>query len=302
MRAPKPEVVVPGPWLRFKAHVPRRLLGPFAILERRLHSRRGLTVYLDGHPIQFVLAAAPAFRSHSAAHEEEREFLSTVLDTLGPAHLFLDVGSHVGLYAMGAAVRMGPSGHVIAFEPTPETADRLAENVRLNSLSTSIELHRIAVSEGTGTVTFTIAGTSMMNSMFPAKLAARLRPQIKSRTVEVPTQPLDDFYAAGRNTTVKIDTEGAEILVLRGAPRILASEARIFVELHPWTWGEHDGGWEELVAVVGRAGRVMCTIDGPPLEAPRHCRVELVRCVARPHLDTTTKTPNSGNVECSGLS
>jgi hypothetical protein len=76
---------------------------------------------------------------------------------------------------------------------------------------------------------------------------------------------------------VKIDTEGAEVLVLRGAPRILASDARIFVELHPWTWGEHDSGWEELVALVGNGGRIVCTLDGRPLKAQRHCRVELVR-------------------------
>ena len=133
------------------------------------------------------------------------------------------------------------------------------------------------MSQGTGTVTFTVAGTSMMNSMFPAEAAARRNPGIESRTVQVPTQPLDDFFETGRKTTVKIDTEGAEILVLRGAPRILASDARIFVELHPWTWGEHHGRWDELVALVGQGGRIVCTLDGRPLEAQRHCRVELVR-------------------------
>ena len=75
----------------------------------------------------------------------------------------------------------------------------------------------------------------------------------------------------------KIDTEGHELPVLRGAPKLLASSARIFVELHPWAWEPPDAVWQELLALCRANRREMRLLDGTPLTEPAHRRIELAR-------------------------
>jgi len=60
---------------------------------------------------------------------------------------------------------------------------------------------------------------------------------------------------------MKIDTEGAEIRILRGAETVLASSAAILCELHPYAWEGFQTSFEELKVLLDRFGRRMRYVD-----------------------------------------
>jgi FkbM family methyltransferase len=273
---PAGPVLYPGAWIRLKAKLPGRLRPILLRVERRIYDRSGLAVRLNGSWIRCAVDAAPDFSMHPD-HLEDRELLARVLSGLQPGDAFLDAGSHVGLYAIGAAHRVGPRGRVIAIEPTPETVLKMRRNVALNGLTDRIDIQELAVAETEGSVPFIVAGTSMTNSIFAGKPAGRDRPGGPARQLVVRTRPLDSFFEPGRRTTVKIDVEGHELHALMGGRRLLASDARIFVELHPWAWPSDREGWHAILGLAAEHGRRPLRLSGIPLQQPEHTRIELSR-------------------------
>lgn len=270
------QVIRPGAFLRIKAAVPGRYRRLFARVERYFYERGGVRVWIDDKPVRCAIDAAPVFLSHPD-HAEDRWLMQNVFESLRPGDTFLDVGSHVGLYAIGAALRVGPRGRVVAFEPTPETVRKLARNLALNHLTDRVTIEQVAVSDGRGTVSFITNGTSMMNSIFAGVPDGHRRPGGTPCSIEVRTAVLDDYFVEGERTVAKIDTEGHELAVLRGAGRLLASPARVFVELHPWAWSPESSVWQELTELCRRHRRCMRLLDGTVLDAPAHRRVECAR-------------------------
>jgi FkbM family methyltransferase len=214
----------------------------------------------------------PSFPLPNQDYEDEDRFMRALSEAIKAGDHYIDAGSHFGLHAIMGALACGPTGRVTSFEPAPETFSLLEKNIRMNGLEGRISAHQAAVSDKAGTAILTVAGTSRMNTLLPVKppKARRTMP----RSIEVRTVVLDDFLDPGRRNIVKIDVEGAEIVALRGAQRLLHSDARIFVELHPWAWNILDSGWAEFQDLCRRSAR-MPVLGDEELKFPAHCRVEL---------------------------
>lgn len=269
-------VLARGPWLHLRRRVPDRFR-PLALrVERMLYAQRGVPLRLDGRWIRCAVDSVPDF-SMAPDHVEERALMARVLGALQPGDCFLDVGSHAGFYAIAAAFRVGAAGRVIAFEPTPATVAKMMNNLSLNRLASRVDVQPIAASDRAGATEFVTTGTSMMNSIFTGKPDGRERSGGAVQRIVVQTRALDDFFDPDRRTVAKIDTEGHELPVLSGARRVLASNARIFLELHPWAWSSEDDDWARLRAIVGECGRRLTRSDGSTLDRPAHTRVELTR-------------------------
>jgi FkbM family methyltransferase len=274
------DVVRPGKWLTVKRFVPTRFHRLLAPGEALVFGWRGLRVELAGNEAWFdpatTLPIETVFRKSTQETLEDRAFMAAVLDALQPGDVFYDVGGHVGLYTVGAGLIVGRSGKVVVFEPTPKSAALIRKNVALNGLTDRVQVEEAAVSDRLGTVTFAASGDSSQNAIAafdPFRGSAGARPQ----TIEVRTVVLDDYFDPARRSVVKIDIEGAELLALRQAKKALASDARIFVELHAWGWSSEKEGWEELNELARGSGRRVAGIDGRPIDRPSHQRVELRR-------------------------
>jgi FkbM family methyltransferase len=144
-------------------------------------------------------------------------------DHVNPGNSVFDVGAHVGFYTILAARRTGSHGEVAAFEPLSRNVDFLRRHVDLNKLS-NVTVVQAAVAESDGS-----SGFSTSESFFEGHLDER-------GAVHVQTVSLDTFVEA-RNVrppnVIKIDVEGAELEVLKGAKRVLASARPIiFVATH----------------------------------------------------------------------
>ena len=152
----------------------------------------------------------------------EPETIGFVMAALRPGDVFLDVGANVGYFTLAASRRVGSAGRVIAFEPVPRNLDYLDRHVALNSLS-NVEVVRAAVSDRTGSTRFDL-GVDPSMGMVDEK-----------GELEVATVTLDDvLMRAGLSPrVVKIDVEGHEPEVLRGAAEMLAG-ATAAVTLSAW--------------------------------------------------------------------
>lgn len=150
---------------------------------------------------------------------------------LAPGQRVLDVGANVGLYTVIMARAVGPAGHVWSFEPSPATAARLQENVRLNRLQ-NVTVAAAAVGETEGEVELLEFpdGQDVYNSV-----GARERPAEGVRAVRgvrVPAVTLDAYAAREgikRVSVLKVDVEGAEERVLRGAVGLLRRSPGVVV-------------------------------------------------------------------------
>jgi len=144
-----------------------------------------------------------------------------------PGTVFFDVGANFGYYSMLAA-RNGAK--VIAFEPDFALAEELQLHVKLNGLEGRIELHRLAVFSRTGEVFLDPAGENTAHGS--AHVCSSEIPE--TRSVRVRCTTLDDFVAEHLAPgLMKIDVEGAESDVLKGAEQAFGStRPLILCEVH----------------------------------------------------------------------
>lgn len=144
--------------------------------------------------------------SFPATHED---WLRSLVGEFG-GELFIDIGAHIGTWAVRATRSFE---RVVAFEPQPETNRMLRINVALNKLS-NISVFQAALSDTEGEI-----GFSRKEELLG-----------KTTIVRVPVRSLDSFKL--RPTMIKIDTEGNELPVLLGASETLRGKPRLIVETH----------------------------------------------------------------------
>ena len=145
-----------------------------------------------------------------------------LLRVLRPGDVFYDVGANFGFFSLLSAAAVGPEGRVYAFEPGAASLETLCTN-RDRNAADEIEIVPKAVSELPGRVFYSDNGEGDRNgSIFPKDPG-------DGSGVEAIT--LDGFLTAtGRiPKVVKLDIEGAELLALRGARRLLAEPGLEFV-------------------------------------------------------------------------
>jgi FkbM family methyltransferase len=150
-----------------------------------------------------------------------------------PGSVALDVGANVGAYAVLFGQWVGPSGHVYAFEPSPGPLRGLERHISLNALGSVVEAVGAAVADHDGAGELIVAGTAG-----ESRLAGTSE---RSVTVTVPIVTIDGFCAREgiQPALIKIDVEGAELAVLRGAHETIrrgGDALAVFVELHPSIW------------------------------------------------------------------
>ncbi|MEE9355854.1 MAG: FkbM family methyltransferase [Methylococcaceae bacterium] len=125
---------------------------------------------------------------------------------------FLDVGANVGTYTVLAGRACGV--HCLVAEPVPSTFDQLKRNVFANRIQDRVNLYRVAVGSSPGTLQFT-SGLGPMNQVSTENTLDN------NGVIEVPVMTLNEI-TEGKNVSFwKIDVEGFENEVLKGASEAL---------------------------------------------------------------------------------
>lgn len=149
---------------------------------------------------------------------------------LRPGMTVFDVGANHGLFSLEAAHLIGPSGRVHAFEPAPSTRDLLRRNLEGNDATRVVRIVPSAVGGAPGTARLRIhRDLSGLNTLAGSDIVWNHQRLRADDLVDVPVTTLDDHAEAERIERIdflKIDVEGFELAVLRGASRLL-SEQRV---------------------------------------------------------------------------
>jgi len=153
--------------------------------------------------------------------ETEMRFVGRLLR---PGMTVLDIGAHHGLYTLLTAKRVGRDGRVIAFEPSPRECRRLAKHVRVNHYK-NVKVEECAVGDASGEAElFMVDGyRDWGNSLRPPAVPE------PTRKVRVTVRSVDEVLAERgieHVDFIKLDAEGGELAVLRGAKRLLQTQGR----------------------------------------------------------------------------
>ncbi|MGH7087449.1 MAG: FkbM family methyltransferase [Stellaceae bacterium] len=138
---------------------------------------------------------------------------------------FIDVGANIGYYSVHVAKNEVVS-KLVAFEPDSRNCDQLAANLFLNGLSDRVNVHRVALTNRTGKVTF---------NAFPDTSTGQSRISLNGVGIEVDAVRLDDVLALkNENVAIKIDVEEHEQSVVEGMRELLvANRCLLQVEVFP---------------------------------------------------------------------
>jgi FkbM family methyltransferase len=169
----------------------------------------------------------------------ERQVEQAYLDLLSPGDVVYDVGANIGWYSLLAARVVGPTGRVVAFEPSLENALIARRNAAVNGLS-NITVVPAALTDREGWMTFLQKGSlqgrlEQDESVAQAQRHAKQNARSTGRTL-VPITTLDSWLAHTGEpapSIVKIDVEGAEVGVLRGMEETMRkARPTLIIELH----------------------------------------------------------------------
>jgi len=134
----------------------------------------------------------------------------------------IDIGANIGYFTILASRLIGPEKRVFSFEPQARVVNLLRRNIEFNALS-NVEVFTFALSDTAGVATFNVPpdgdeafGSMRVNGRFTV-----------AKTVQVETKRLDDVLHDLGNPKIgliKLDAEGAELLILHGATKLLSTK------------------------------------------------------------------------------
>ncbi len=163
----------------------------------------------------------------------ERRYLSLFRSCLRPGDTYVDVGAHVGIHAQVIAADLLPlGGHVIAFEPAPDTCAVLARTAEANGL-TNLEV--VALALGAQRDKAELRSDSVRFDKADSAVRSLYGSGESVGTIDIVAF---DEWAATQNLSgvnlIKIDVEGGELGVLKGMaesirayrPRMIGIEIR----------------------------------------------------------------------------
>lgn len=147
----------------------------------------------------------------------EADYMRLLASLVKPGETVVDLGANEGYLSLFLAMKVGPKGHVYAIEPNMNNVLALEANIKLNAL-TNITIIPKAVSDKAGH--FQMYGDRAWGSLYRQS-------NITNSTYLVKVDTLDALYKDhmdnSRIALIKMDVEGSEIRVLRGAQKLIST-------------------------------------------------------------------------------
>ncbi len=159
-----------------------------------------------------------------------------------------DVGAHVGMYSITAARNLSKS-KIYAFEPNPAAYQSLLKNTHIFGLENRIETYNVGLSDKNEDRQFYISSAPARSSLYP-RLAKVSNCKIE-KEITIKCKRLDDIvreYELPAPSLIKIDTEGNEVPILKGATQVLIrSFPTLIIE-------GHDNNKQEIIETLEHIG------------------------------------------------
>jgi FkbM family methyltransferase len=236
-------------------------------IKRFIYGKHGEPFHIGNNTVYYIPGTRPTrFKYANSADITIRNDIKQMkyfIENIKPSDFVLDIGGHVGQYAVIFAALVTETGKIVTFEPDNMARKILYANLRINNFMERVCVEDIALSETNGVHSFFSRGGDSMSSLVKSGLGSNASASdVKKYSVK--TMKLDDYLGIRGLTIpdwIKIDTEGAEISILKGAKKILKSNAKIICELHPYAWEEFGTSYIELLSIVKQFGKNIKYLD-----------------------------------------
>jgi len=171
--------------------------------------------------------------------EREPELLYILREEIKPEMVCMDLGANIGYVTLLMAERVGPKGLIHAVEPDPANFKLLNMNIDINKYSKIVKSELIAISDKSGEIDFFVGkNASNLGSINKHK-------KTLSSPIKVKTESLTNYFKGKIfPNLIKMDIEGAEILVLKGMYERAKEDSfpcKIVMELHPDFYPKKEG-------------------------------------------------------------
>lgn len=242
-----------------------------------LFGRRQL---LEISPSSYMLChprAYRVFRRDQVDDQEQRAEFRNFLPYCSSAMLLYDIGAHFGIFSLAAAYW---GGRAIAVDASPEAARMIGIQATLNECTDRIQVLRAAVSDATGPIDMLSSGVFSDGYFRAAKQA----PQSElTRVLAVTVDQMTLQF--GPPTHIKIDVEGHEAAVLRGATNTLDRfSPLLFIELHNQMVASGGDNPDVALDELARLRYDTFTVSGDAIDRNALLAVPLIRIVAKPRV------------------
>ncbi len=178
---------------------------------------------------------------------------------LKPGMNVMDVGANIGVYTAVSAKRTGPSGNIIAIEPDATNCSFIRRTIQRNGF-TNVTVIEKAAGNHCGKAELYLCDLNKADHRIYNATGDRQTVSIEMTTIDA----ILESALIPRLDLMKIDTQGAELLVFQGMQKTLrlSKEIKIFIEF--WPWGiEHAGGSPtELLEGILSEGFRISRVDG----------------------------------------
>jgi len=183
-----------------------------------------------GRNMMLLDLADKGIHSHLAVNGIREPYITQALRSrLQKGEVVVECGANIGYYALQEARLVGEAGYVYAVEPVLASLNRLKENILANGL-TNIKTYSCALGNRNGRGVIKFGTESNLATMADATPFRKFRDGY-----EVGMLTLDTFLEDKRQPTyLRMDVEGYEYEILKGARQLLASNIplRMFIEMH----------------------------------------------------------------------
>ena len=237
---------------------------------------------LDGGVRLFVDLADHVIGLNIVRGRYETDEVRYMRRVLKPGDTAIDAGAHIGFFTMQMASIVGAGGRVYAFEPFDANADLLERSIQENRFADRIVFRRAAVGAATGTATLTFP-VETLNTGGAYLLREGTAALAGNQKKDVPVVAFDDVSIRRPVRFIKMDVEGAEALVVKGATALLTADRPVVLsELHPTQLARASGttadGFLSSLRTLGyRAHAIAHDELGAPLDrAPAEAVVSVV--------------------------
>ena len=200
---------------------------------------RGVTKKINGIAVKF-----PANYFRYFPDDYEKENFSLIDTVVNKGDIVIDIGAHIGLMAVVLGKRIGENGKIYSFEPTPYSFTVLKKTIRLNKLEKIITPINQAVAATSGSIEFNANKENVSNSIVSYDYNSG------HQKMTVTTISVDEFVKQqqlSRLNFIKIDAEGVELDVLKGAKEtLLQFDLKMILALHPLAVAAKGDTMEEI--------------------------------------------------------
>lgn len=198
--------------------------------------RRSADTYAEnilGHRMYLDAADSLQLSINGVYEKFEGDFL---MGLIKDGDVIVDVGANIGYYTLQFARKVGPKGHVFAFEPDPENFATLSKNIKLNGYQ-NVTLVQKAVSDKTQKLKLYYSEDHKGDHRTYASEDNR-------RSFEIEAISLDDYFATNPTSInlIKMDIQGFEYYALKGMVSVFANHPNLILASEFWPYGLKQAG------------------------------------------------------------